>query len=215
MSYPSLDEQKEVAYYSAAVTAWFTTSLEHDRSILTLSAAGIGLHLTLLTTVGLKSPEALALYIASIVCFVFSLLAVLRVFRLNQSHIEAIIAGKATGRDPVLTRIDLFALISFGLGVVLTSIVGVSAAIGSYSTERENVMAEKQSPKQSVLMLDSVNGAANLQPPGGLERSFNGVGSLRPAASQPTQGSTTQSQTTSQATPVPPPAQSQNSSGTK
>ena len=34
---------KEVEFYAANVGAWLNTSLEHDKSILTLSAGGIGL----------------------------------------------------------------------------------------------------------------------------------------------------------------------------
>jgi len=34
--------RKKLAYYSAAATAWFNTRLEHDKSLLTLSPAGIG-----------------------------------------------------------------------------------------------------------------------------------------------------------------------------
>jgi len=63
------DEQKDVAFYSAAVTAWFATALELDKSILTLAAGGVGLHVTLLTTVGVRSAEGLVLYISALASF--------------------------------------------------------------------------------------------------------------------------------------------------
>lgn len=125
MTAPSTDEEKEVAFYGAAVTAWFTTSLEYDKSLLTLSAAGIGLHLTLLTTVGLRSAEGLVLYIGAILCFAAALLTVLGLLRLNQKHIQDIVTSKVVGADPSLARLDLFAIFSFGAGVVLTAIVGI------------------------------------------------------------------------------------------
>jgi hypothetical protein len=36
-------KKKEIAFYTAGVTAWYNTSLEHDKSLFTLSAGGIGL----------------------------------------------------------------------------------------------------------------------------------------------------------------------------
>lgn len=57
MTPQEIEDLKTVEYYSAAVTAWFNTALEHDKSILTLAAGGIGLLITLLTTVGLSTAE--------------------------------------------------------------------------------------------------------------------------------------------------------------
>lgn len=184
MTSPTTDEQKAVAYYSAAVTAWFTTSLEHDKSLLTLSSAGIGLLLTLLTTAGLKSAEGLVLYIGAILCFTAALLAVLRVFRLNQNHIEDIISARVSGPDPALGRLDLFAITSFGVGVALTAVIGVSAAIHSFSA-KEKSMSDKQQPTSAAPIFDSVNGAALLQPTAPMHKSFNGAASLQPPAIPP------------------------------
>ena len=56
MAQNEIDEQKKIEFYAASVAAWYESSLEHDKSLLTLSAGGIGLLITLLTTVGLGSP---------------------------------------------------------------------------------------------------------------------------------------------------------------
>ena len=210
MTEPSIDEQKEVGYYGAAVTAWFTTSLEYDKSLLTLSAAGIGLHLTLLTTVGLRSAEGLVLYIGAILCFTAALLTVLRVFRLNQKHIEDIVSSRVNGPDPFLAKLDHLAIISFSAGVVFTAIVAISAAIHSYS-ESEKIMTDKQKPTRAVPTLDSVNGAAKLQPTKSVGKSFNGAAALQPSASQPVaQAAVVQPQATAPAVPTqtqsPPPS---------
>lgn len=215
MTSPSTDEQKAVAYYGAAVTAWFTTSLEYDKNLLTLSAAGIGLHLTLLTTVGLKSAEGLVLYIGAILCFTAALLTVLRVFRLNQKHIEEIVSSKVSGTDPALGRLDLFGIVNFGIGVVLTAIVGISTAVSSYS-DKDKPMTEKQQSTRGVPTFDSVNGAARLQPTTPLEKSFNGAASLQPAASQPVaQATTSQPQASAPIAQTQSPAQSQTPNGGK
>ena len=64
-----VDDQKRVEFYSAGLTAWYNTRLEHDKSLLTLSAGGIGLLMTLMTTVGVSSAESLVLYICALVAF--------------------------------------------------------------------------------------------------------------------------------------------------
>ena len=51
----SVRDAKAVAFYSAAVQAWVTTRMEKDRALLNLAAGGIGLLVTLLTTVGPSS----------------------------------------------------------------------------------------------------------------------------------------------------------------
>lgn len=84
------DSQKRIEYHAASYNAWFNTSLEHDKSLLALSAGGIGLLLTLLTTIGLSSAEALVLYVSAIMCFVVALVAILVVFRRNRTYIENI-----------------------------------------------------------------------------------------------------------------------------
>lgn len=40
-------EKKELEFYKAGISAWYTTAFERDKSLLTLSAGGIGLLMTL------------------------------------------------------------------------------------------------------------------------------------------------------------------------
>lgn len=178
MSPEEIEHQKAIEYYASSVNAWFNTSLEHDKSLFTLSAGGIGLLITLLTTVGLSSAEALVLYICAIVSFVISLLAVLAVFKRNRTHIEEIISGKNTTTDPLLTKLDSTALFAFGIGVLFTAIIGISAAINSYSSKEKNMANENTNKPQQVQIKESFNGATNLQP-GMAQDSFNGAANLQ------------------------------------
>lgn len=174
--------QKEVEYYASSVNAWFNTSLEHDKSVLTLAAGGIGLLLTLLTTVGLSSAESLILYIAAITSFLVALIAVLVVFRHNRTYIEQILTGKTTGNDPVLSKADTVALWAFGLGVVFTAIIGIAAAVHSFTSKDKAMANESSKSNQSVPLRESFNGATNLQPATDFTKSFNGAGNLAPQA---------------------------------
>lgn len=189
MTPEEIENQKRVEYYAAIVNAWFNTSLEHDKSLLTLSAGGIGLLLTLLTTVGLSSTEALVLYIGAIASFVVALVAILVVFRRNRTHIEVILSGKSTSNDPLLTKLDTTALWAFGIGVLFTAIIGIAAAVHSYTTKEKTMANEPTKKTEPVPLRESFNGAGNLQPPTAPALntilpapSFNGAADLQPAA---------------------------------
>lgn len=176
MTPEEIENQKHVEYYAASVNAWFNTSLEHDKNLLALSAGGIGLLLTLLTTVGLSSAESLVLYIGAIASFVVALVAILIIFRRNRTYIENTLFGKSSN-DPVLTKLDLTALWAFGIGVVFTAIIGIAAALHSYST-KEKTMANETTKKTETVAL-SFNGASNLQSTD-FTKSFNGAANLQP-----------------------------------
>lgn len=188
MTPEEIKHQKEVEYYSASVNAWFNTSLEHDKSVFTLSAGGIGLLLTLLTTVGLSSTESLVLYIAAILSFLLAIVAVLFIFRYNKNYIEKIISGESETNDPALKWLDLISLWSFGVGILFTSVIGISAAISSYSTKEKEMKNETQN---STPLSEGFNGAKNLQPSIYQNNSFNGAKNLQPnpATSTTTTGS--------------------------
>ncbi len=180
MTPQEIEDLKKIEYYSAAVTAWFNTALEHDKSILTLAAGGIALLITLLTTLGLSTAEALVLYIFAIGCFVVALVSVLIVFRDNKIYIENILTGKEAGTDPFLAKVDGIAIWSFGLGVVLTAVIGISAAINSFTSKEKTMATESNKATQSSTINESFNGAARIQPTGDFTKSFNGAANLQP-----------------------------------
>lgn len=185
MSPEDLRQEKEVEFYAAGIAAWYNTSLEHDKSVFGLSAGGIGLLITLLTTVGVSSACLLGLYIAAILSFLTSLCVLLVIFRRNRTHIEQVLSDTAPRSDPCLEKLDLAAILAFGAGVIFTAVVGISAAVNSLIDEKEKAMANEGKTNLSigVPVGDSFNKVSNLHPGADLGKSFNGVGNLRP---QPT-----------------------------
>jgi hypothetical protein len=154
MTEQEIHEQKQIEFYAAAVNAWLGTSLEHDRSLITLSAGGIGLLITLLSTVGLHSVESLILYIMALIAFTTCLTAVLWIFKRNRAHLEHAIHGDNTVTDPLLTVLDTVAIVSFLFGAVLAATIGVAAAVHSFET-REMLMSQD---KDRHMANDSING---------------------------------------------------------
>lgn len=126
-----VSEAKDIEFYSANLHAWFNTRFEHDKSLLTLSTGAIGLLLTLVSTLGVKSLESLILYIFALLCFLTCLGSLLWIFRRNAKHLEDIVNETAIN-DDLLDILDRIAVASFMLGVIFSSIIAVSAAINSY-----------------------------------------------------------------------------------
>ena len=182
MTEDEFTQHKEIEFYASNVDAWFATSLEHDKSVLALSAGGIGLLLTLLTTVGLSSVWALVLYILALACFVIALVTILFVFRRNRSYIEQVVTAKARKSDPVLSSADTIALLAFGLGVVLAAIIGIATAVQSYTSKELSMSNEPKTTSQPAPLRESFNGASSLRPSATVTRSFNGAANLAPQA---------------------------------
>lgn len=216
MTTEEITAQKKVEYYASMVDAWFNTSLEFDKSILTLSAGGLGLLVTLLTTIGLSSASVLALYISAILSFLVALASVLFIFQRNRLHLEQIIAGQPNECDFYLTVADQVARWAFGLAALLTALIGITTAITTYTSKEQSMTKDQKITIGNVTIdtaniRESFNGAAKLQPISDLTKSFNGAANLKP--SLPTASTTT---TPAAATPAPAPTNnSENGSGKK
>lgn len=188
--------QKEIEFYAAATTAWFDTKLERDKSLLTLSAGGIGLLITLLSTIGIHSIESLILYATALLSFICSLAAVLWIFKRNAAHLEDINHGKEGG-DLLLDLLDNAAIFCFFLGVVLSSIMGMSSAFHSFQTQEIHMAS---GDKGRPMANDSFSGIRNMAPTPTDTRSFSNAANMKPAATPP---ASTQTQTSQPAASTP------------
>lgn len=198
-----IEDQKRVEFYSAGLAAWYATRLEHDKSLLTLSAGGIGLLMTLMTTVGVSSAESLVLYLCALVAFLVCLSTVLVIFRKNAVHLEDVMVGTATQDDPALSRLDAVGTWSFAFGVVFSVVIGISAAINSYGKVEKKMSNSDQKQSSAGIAQESFNGAARLQPQADLTKSFNGIAKLQPASPQ----SSSSTESSAPSAPSAPPSQ--------
>jgi len=207
MSPEELLQQKEIEFYAASIDAWCTTRIEHDKTLCTLSAGGIGLLLTLLTTTGLKSVEALYFYIVAIASFFVTLITVLLIFKLNGTHIEDVLAKKPKQRR--LSHLDAVAFWSFVIGAFFSAMIGVLAAIQSYTDQREIMTSKDNKTTSPTMAHDSMHGIANLRPEM-VVKSLQNIGNLQQTASStgiassasPTTPQATATATTAASTPA-------------
>lgn len=177
----SIAQQKDVEFYAASVNAWYSSALEHDKSLFSLSAGGIGLLITLLTTIGISSWIVLWLYAAALLAFIACLTSILMVFSNNKKHIEMIINNGPDVEDPLLKNLDNISLISFGIGAVLSAAIGISSAATSFNKQESKMATNSDSKKPATTPTktrgyaqDSYQGVASLQ------KSFTGAGKLQP-----------------------------------
>lgn len=89
---------KEVEYFAAIANAWVNTRIEHDKSLLTLSAGGIGLLITLLSTVGIKTTGIFICFSLAVFAFVICLGAVLWIYKRNAKHLEDVLLKRMRNR---------------------------------------------------------------------------------------------------------------------
>lgn len=183
-----LRKQKEVEFYAAGAAAWYNTSLEHDKSLLTLSMASVGLLITPLTMDGIDSIWRLVLHLLTMLSFITCLSSILLIFKKNEDRIIAILNKDTPSPDPLLTKLDKIAIYAFAAGIIFSAAIGVLATFHAYSTNKEKIMTNENNTKagESKAAL-SFNYACDLN------KSFNQANNLNPAAAQSPSNSTSSS----------------------
>jgi hypothetical protein len=161
---PQLAEKK-LAYYSALVGAWIDTRMELDRTLVALSAGGVGLLATLLSTVGVSRKSQLWLYGLAALAFATTLICELVIFKKNSAIIEETIHDL----DPKtkLKHLDRVAIVAFGIGIAAVFAVGVLTAF----TSLESKMSKEgestrplQRPVSGDSLTKSLDGVQNIAP---------------------------------------------------
>lgn len=198
----TINDSKNIEFYSQGVAAWFNSALEHDKSLLTLSVAGIGVLVSMVQT-SIDSICALLLYSGAIISFMFCLVSVLMIFKRNKKHILNVFSGK-TEDDPFLDILDGTASFSFFIAILLSVILGISSAINTY-IDKGKKMTNNPSNTHQPMAGDSVNGFGNLKvgnesfnQMSELQKSFQGMAQLQTSATpQASQNTTNQTQSAS------------------
>jgi len=163
---------KDDLYYGAIVAGWLNTKLERDKSILTLSAGGIGLLATLMTTVGPQTRAALVLYALASLAFAVALISVLVVLDRNADHLKHVNRGKAD-RDPRLAMLDRTSFWAFIVGALFLAALGVMAGIDKVGTQTGAQMSKADQPVK-----------VTTDAPPTHKHSYDGISDMRPPVAQ-------------------------------
>ncbi len=136
----TINTKKNIEFHSQSVNAWYMSSLERDKSILTISSGGIGVMITLLTTTGINSYLTFSFFCLSIFFFLISILVIINVFGLNKKYITDVLSGDNVD-DTKINFLDKIAIISFILGIIFTIIIGITVAVDKLN-KHEKVKSE-------------------------------------------------------------------------
>jgi hypothetical protein len=118
-----LTKEFKTAHYSASVQAWFGTKMEKDKSLLTLSSAGIGI----LVSLGANSRAERIFYVFAILFLIITVFCTLLVFEINAKLIETVIREEDTTRSGKLADVlDYALMLSFLLGVIAFAMLGIA-----------------------------------------------------------------------------------------
>jgi len=192
-------EGKNVAHYSVLLSAWIETKMQRDKTLVTLSAAAIGLLVTLLATVGVNSAWEILLFVIAVVCFLVTIGSSLAIYQLNSQHIEKAIRGSSK-KDPKLKKYDKCSIIAFVFGSVFALLIGILSASSSLQPikSEENIMSDKKGSTQNAgkpsTLKGSLNGITGLKPSATVQKSLDGITNLNPQPAQQTSQSQNQTQ---------------------
>lgn len=113
----------------ALVTAWINTKMEHDKTIITLSAAAIGLLITILTTKGAAERWHIWFFGFTFICYLVAIITAILIFQENSVRIEHEVTNQETRHDWKLQRLDDVVRWSFFAGTICFVIIGVLSAL--------------------------------------------------------------------------------------
>jgi len=83
-------EGKNIQHYSVLLAAWIETRMERDRTLVALSAAAIGLLVTILTAVGLPRLWMVLLYVGAFAGFLLTIWTAIRIYQLNSEKLSSV-----------------------------------------------------------------------------------------------------------------------------
>ncbi|EOG1477307.1 hypothetical protein ACK3GY_004802, partial [Vibrio parahaemolyticus] len=149
-------------FNAAALNAWYATKLERDKHLFSISSVGLGLLVTLATTIGFNSIYAAIMFCLAVFAFLACICAVLWIFNANADHLVKVVAG-SDEPSQLLSILDRTAWISFLLGMVFSVILGVFSAIDNVN--KEPIMSDKKTTETTFtgIGMDSFNEIANMR----------------------------------------------------
>lgn len=117
---------KKIEYFSQSYAAFVNTRLEKDKSLLTLSVAGLGFIVSKLPSAQSSTPLQYILFTFCAFSFLTCILYILKIFDQNAEYLQSIISKKPPWHNESLKtqldKSDKYSTYSFISGVITTII---------------------------------------------------------------------------------------------
>lgn len=111
------------------LAAWFTTRFERDKHLVALASAGIGLLITLLSSLGSTSKFQTGMYLISILSFIVTIAVGLFIFNYNAKYLETVMKEddeNSHESGTLLKWLDIIITLSFGIAIISAACIGLS-----------------------------------------------------------------------------------------
>lgn len=193
-----LERLYAVEFRSQSYASYYNTIMEKDKSILTLSVAGIGFLITILQITGSISRYQFAFFVIAAFFYLVSIFCMITIFSKNGDFIINMTTNQSTEVIQYKLRIlDKTAIISFGIAIVLSIIFGASSSFNKMEIEDMNKDKSNQQtsgPKVSGTANDSFEGMRKVnesfQAVAELGKSLAGATTMTPSSSTTTSAQT-------------------------
>ncbi len=188
-----INEQKEVARYQVLVSAWVQQNTDRDKLLITLSAAGIGVLVALLSSTVLESIWQILYYALALLLFTSVIVLGLRVLVKNGKLIIVDIQKGSESPEfkelsEELTQLDVVVALLFNLAIAVSLVIGLTTAWSKFTSQpernievaRENNGGANGSADKEKLPFDrSLGELDQTTPPNSNEKPENGDGNKR------------------------------------
>lgn len=183
---------RNIAHYQVLLSAWISTRMERDKTIITLSSAAIALLVTIITTVHLKSLLQYLFASLALTSFLGTICICLLIYQLNTKHLEECLRDNSeTNTSKLLNKLDLLTTSCFHAGIIFAIMTAIFISVqqkgGSPMSEPKKNVETKITP-----LKESLTGLNKLAPKDIETGSFSGLSSLSPNNVPPSPSPTTQ-----------------------
>lgn len=128
------DADKRSAHYSALLGLWISTRMEKDKVLVSVSAGGIGLLVTLLVTAGPATAAGLALFLADIAAFGVVIVIELDVLNISAALVKRLLDDpNAASSDQLLQTVEGVAAWIFSAALILALAIGALVCVEQLS----------------------------------------------------------------------------------
>lgn len=142
-------EGKNIQDYYVRLNAWFSTKLEKDKSLLTISSAAVGLLVSIITAKGVQDYYQIIFYSLALLGFLIAIITVVNIFDKNAEQIEKNLMDESH-INTTLSKYDMTLACSFYIGIFFTILIGISYGVNQYVRENQNTFpCQKQGGNMS------------------------------------------------------------------
>jgi len=171
-----LEKSKYVEFYSQSYASFYNTTMEKDKSILAVSAGGIGFLITLINfSQEIRIFEYILFLFASIL-FIIAIFIIIQKKKKNADYIIALTTESedCDKKDCKLKILDKIATCAFVLGIVFSLVLGITL---SYQNIKKEVItvSEKKDTSPAMERLDESAAGASI-----IKKSFNKAAQMKP-----------------------------------